>query len=130
MPNARFVYKLNHRNVRAKLGKREFPTAPLELVSIDFLVDLPVTAKHNLRILVINDHFTKYIQLYAVKDRTAPTAAKCVVDYSLKFGLPYKLFSDQDPSFESQLFQCVMKELGVKKLRTTAYHAPGADRYI
>ena len=108
---------------RAKLGKREFPIAPLELVSIDFLVDLPVTAKHNQHILVINDHFTKYIQLYAVKDRTAPTAAKCVVDYSLKFGLPYKLLSDQDPSFESLLFQCVMKELGVKKLRTTAYHA-------
>ena len=65
-------------------AKRKFPTAPLELVSIDFLVDLPVTAKHNQHILVINDHFTKYIQLYAVKDRTAPTAAKCVVDYSLK----------------------------------------------
>ena len=108
---------------RAKLGKREFPTAPLELVSIDFLVILPVTAKHNQHILVIDDHVTKYIQLYAVKDRTAPTATKCVVNYSLKFGLPYKLLSDQDPSFESQLFQCVMKELGVKKLRTTAYHA-------
>ena len=50
-------------------------------------------------------------------------AAKCVVNYSLKFGLPCKLLSDQDTSFESQLFQCVMKELGVKKLRMTAYHA-------
>ena len=108
---------------RARLGKREFPTAPLEPVSTDFLVDLPVTAKNNQHILVMNDHFTKYIKLYAAKDRTAPTAAKCVVDYSLKFGLPNKLLSDQDPSFESQLFQCVIKELGVKKLRTTAYHA-------
>ena len=56
-------------------------------------------------------------------DLTAPTAAKCVVDYSSLFGLPYKLLSDQDPCFESQLFQRVMKELGVKKFRTTAYNA-------
>eukprot|EP00493_Phyllostaurus_siculus_P007166 UN07240 len=40
----------------------------------------------------------------------------------MKFGLPYKLFSDQDPAFESELFQCLMKELAVNKLRTTSYN--------
>lgn len=107
---------------RGHMGLHKFPTTPLELISIDFLVDLPLTARGNCHILVINDQFSKLIQLYAVKDRTASTAAKCIVDYSLKFGLPYKLMSDQDPSSESDLFKYLMKELGVKKLRTTAYH--------
>ena len=71
----------------------------MERVSIDFLVELPITVRHNRHILVVNDHFTKYIQLHDLKDRTAPTAGKCVLDFSLKFGLPYKLFSDQDPAF-------------------------------
>ena len=107
---------------KAKMGMQAFPTAPLELVSIDFLVDLPITSRHNKHILVINDHFTKYIQLYPLKYRTAPSAAKCIVDFSLKFGLPYKLLSDQDPAYESALFMNIMKELGVKKLRTTSYN--------
>ena len=34
----------------------------------------------NCHLLVINDHFTK---LYPVKDRTAPTTAKCIVDFCL-----------------------------------------------
>ena len=49
----------------------------MELVSIDFLVELPVTARNN-RYMCINDHFTKFIQIYPVPDRTVKTAAKCV----------------------------------------------------
>ena len=85
-------------------------------------MDLPTTKRGNKHILVINDHFSKYMQLYAIKDRTALTAAKCVLDFSLKFGLPRKFFSDQDPAYESELFQCLMTLLGVNKLRTTNYH--------
>ena len=93
------------------------------MVSIDFIVELPITTGHNRHILVVNDHFTEYFQLYAVKDRTAPTAAKCGVDLGLKFGPPSKLFSDQDPALEIELFQFILKELGVNKLWTTTYHA-------
>ena len=32
-----------------------------------------------------------------------------------------KLLSDKDPSYEGHLFQCLMKNLGVKKLRTSGY---------
>ena len=50
---------------------------PIELVSIDFLVELPVTARNNRHIMCINDHFKKFIQIYPVSDCTAKTAAKC-----------------------------------------------------
>ena len=32
----------------------------------------------------------------------------------------------RDPAFESELFQLLMKMLGVKKLRTTGYYNPRA----
>ena len=50
-----------------KMGRRKRPTAPLESVSLDFLVDLLRTTKGNVHLLVINDHFTKLIKLYAIK---------------------------------------------------------------
>ena len=40
----------------------------------------------------------------------------------LKFGISWKHSSDQDPVFESELFQCLMSEWKIKKLRTTGYN--------
>ena len=98
------------------MGKCEFPTKPLEKISIDFLVELPITSKGNIHILVVNDVFSKYIQLYAVKDRLSKTAAKCLADYCLRFGILAKLLSDQNPAIESELFQNLAIELGLKKV--------------
>ena len=100
------------------MGIREFPNAPLELVSLDYLVNLPMTSSKHVHILSISDHFSKFCQFYPVRDRKAGTAAKCVFHYMLKFGIPLKLFSDRDPSFESSLFQELLRMLGVNKLRT------------
>ena len=72
--------------------------------------------------MCINDHFTKFIQIYPVSDRTAKTAAKCVFDFFLKFAISFKLYSDRDPAFEAELFQILMGLFGVKKLRTAGYN--------
>ena len=100
---------------------REFPCAPMESVSIDLLVELSVTARNNRHIMCINDHFTKFIQIYPVSDRTAKTAAKCVFDFFLKFRISLTLYSGRDPAFEAELVQILMELFGVKKLRTTGY---------
>ena len=61
--------------------------------------------------MVSNDHFSKFIQIYPVQDRTAKTAAVLLVDYILKFGVPIKLYTDQYPSYESEF---VAKKMGVQ----------------
>ena len=103
-------------------GNKIISKSPMELVAVDFLVDLPITHRGNRHILSINDQFFKFTQLYAVPDRTAATSAKCVFDYFLEFGIAKKLYSDRDPVFESELFQLLMKMFGVKKLRATGYN--------
>ena len=90
----------------------EFLCAPKELVSIDFLVELPVTARNNSHIMCIKDRFTKFIQIYPVSDRTAKTAAKCAFDFFLKFSISLKLYSDRDPAFEAELFQILVELFG------------------
>ena len=56
---------------RGKVGVRDWPYKPLDLISIDYLTELPVSNKGNRSILVINDQFSNYIQIYPVKDQTA-----------------------------------------------------------
>ena len=53
----------------------------MDLVSIDFLIDLPITHRGDRHILSINEQFSKLAQLYTVPDHTAATSAKCVFDY-------------------------------------------------
>ena len=103
------------------MGKREWPTKPLDCISIDFLVDLPTTKQGHNHVMVVNDMFSKHVKLYPIKDRKAPTAAKCIFDYSLNFGIPLKILSDRDPAYGSELFQSLMKLFGVKKSRTSGY---------
>ena len=106
------------------MGLRCWPSKPLDFISIDFLADLPPTApttRGNRHILVVNDHFSKLIKLYPIKNRLAETAAKCLRDYFLEYGIPGKLLSDQDPAYESKLFSELMKILEVNKLRTSGY---------
>ena len=95
--------KLQHQNP-GRMGVREFLCAPMELVLVDFLVELPVMSCNN-RHMCINDHFTKFIQIYPVLNRTAKTAAKCVFDFFLKFGISLKLYSDRDSALRQNYFK-------------------------
>ena len=63
----------------------------------------------------------KFIKSYPVKDHTAPTTAKCVVDFCLAFGKPCRLYLDMDPACQAQLFQEIMKGLRVHKVHMCGY---------
>ena len=108
---------------KCTLGKRLFPKQPLDLISIDFIAELPISNSKNKHILTIVDNFTKHLKVYAVPDRTCKTAAKCIYDYILTYGIPLRFYSDHDPAYEAELFQELMKLLGVKKLQATGYNA-------
>lgn len=77
---------------------------PLEVITIDYMLELPKAPAEYNHILVVKGHFSKFIKLYVVKDRMAKIAAKYVTDYFLDYVISLKLLSDQDPSYESELF--------------------------
>ena len=74
-------------------------------------------------VLVMQDHFSKHVVAYVVKDQKARTAAEAL--RSRYFGLfraPAYLLSDKGKSFTAMVVEDLCTLYGVKKLRTSSYH--------
>ena len=83
------------------------------------LTELPITAQGNRYVLVIMDYFTRYVNLFPLKDQRATTVAKCVFeDYIRQHGIPESIHTDQGRKFESDLIKHLCSSLGIEKTRT------------
>jgi hypothetical protein len=72
---------------------------------------------------VIIDHFSKFVEAIAVKDFTALTTAKFIINQIIcRYGTPSSICSDLGVNFEADLFKYLCEMLKIKKLRSTAYH--------
>ena len=102
-------------------------TEPMDLVHID-LVGMEVIVKTKKKpvvqkILVVTDHFSRFVQAYKVKDKRAITIAKCLYDnYFRHYGFPRHLLSDQGTEFCNAILNEMCIYLNIKKLRTLPYH--------
>ena len=103
-------------------------SGPGELLHVDFTsIEETVPLKEEpviCNVLVLQDHFSKYIVAYVVKDETARTAAKTLRNgYFGLFGVPAYLISDQGKAFTGHIITHLCELYGVQKLRTLPYHA-------
>lgn len=94
------------------------------------ILELPVTSKGNRYVLVVEDYFTKFVNLYALPNQTAQSVARCLfADYVLVHGVPEVVHSDQGRQFEAEIVQRLCQLLGIKKTRTAPYN-PKSDRMV
>lgn len=97
---------------------------PWEMIGVDVL-KVPILCCGNYYILVMQDYFTKWPVAVPMKDETAETIIKILIDTFSIYGIPTYLHSDQGPSFESTLLKRTCQAFGIQKTRTTAYHPQG-----
>ncbi len=71
------------------------PTRPFEVVTSDIMGPIrPSSASGNRYILVVCDHFTKWVEIYAIKTMNALNVAKCLTEYCCRYGIFETLLTD------------------------------------
>ena len=103
-------------------------SGPGDLLHVDFTsIEETVPLKEDpviRNVLVLQDHFSKYVVAYVVKDQTACTATETLRNgYFGLFGAPAYLVSDQGKAFMGHIITHLCELYGVQKLRTSPYHA-------
>ena len=95
---------------------------PWERLGIDITGPHPTSAKGNVYILTVIDHFTKWIELFPLRNQEATTVAKTLFERVIcVHGCPIQILSDQGANFESNLFHELCRLMAIDKVRTSAY---------
>jgi len=95
---------------------------PLELITTDIMGPCETTNEKNKYILIIIDHFTKWMELYPMKTMEADETAKKIAAFTCRHGTPVRILSDQGRNFQSDLMSEVYEVLDIEKSRTTPYN--------
>lgn len=105
----------------------------MEKVHLDFLGPLPHTEAGNEYILMMVDSFTKWVECVPLPSQTAEvTARAAIMEFFVRFGYPFEIFTEQGRNFESELFRKICSLLQIHKSRTTPYRPSGngqVERY-
>ena len=116
------------RNPEGRLRpKAMLPTgSPGEVIAMDFFGPLPITNRKNRFILVIIDHFTRWVLVEPLRDAKAYSVTKTIIDRWIPtHGLPRIILSDNGPHFRSKTTTQLCEKLGIRNIFSTPYHPQG-----
>ncbi len=98
------------------------PTQPWDVVSID-LLQLPKSHQGSQFLLVCLDHFSRYVVLAPLKNKTTTAIAHALVTHLIcQYTTPRVLLSDNGTEFRNQLLSEICSLYGIKQTFTVAYH--------
>ena len=110
------------RHVAAPIGKFSDTDGRFEHVHLDIVGPLPGSLGFKYCVTAV-DRFTRWPEAIPVTDIEAATVARAFISvWIARFGVPAKITTDQGRQFESKLFEELSQIMGMKHLRTTAYH--------
>ena len=95
---------------------------PWEEISIDTLTFSSPDADFCRYMIVIVDSFTRYTEMFPVKDTTAETVVQCLLRIYSRYGSPTTIRCDGGPQFRSDLIKQFHALTQVKILQVIPYH--------
>jgi hypothetical protein len=102
------------------------PIRPNQLVTTDLAGPFIRSTKGNKYFMVMMDHFTKYLQIYPLRNITAESVAKKIVkSWCCIFGIPETILSDGGTQYQSKLIDLIYDYFDIKRLKTTPFHPAG-----
>ena len=104
------------------------PDRRFQQVTMDFIVQLPMTRNGHDAIIVVVDKLSKKAHyIPTTSNVTAPQVAKLIFEHVVRHhGVPESIVSDRDSKFTSLFWQSLWGLLGTKLAMSTAYH-PESD---
>ena len=109
---------------KPKIGQLE-SNNPLDLLCLDFTkIDPSKTGKEN--VLVMTDAFSKFSVAVVTPNQKALTVAKALVEkWFHMYGIPSRIHSDQERSFDNEVIQSLCKLYGAQQSLTCPYNPRG-----
>jgi len=83
---------------------------PMDRIALDIIGPLPRSKRNNQYILVIGDHFSRWMEAYPLPNQMAEKVAdKLVNEFIARFGVPLEVHTDQGSKiFSKKCVHCLM----------------------
>ena len=94
---------------------------PMARINIDEIGPLVPDDDGNLHILVVIDCFTRFVELYPVKNTGAGEVSKKLIDFIGRYGAPRHIMSDKGTAFVNDTIRSLVELTGSQMLYSIAY---------
>lgn len=95
---------------------------PFHTVCMDTAGPFPEDSQGNKYIICFVCSFTRHVELVAIKDLTAETAAKAMLTVFARYGAPARLHHDGGTQLTNKIISSFLKLVGVKESLSVPYH--------
>ena len=117
-----FCQKMSY--VKTSIHTHPFTVAayhPMERMALDSIGPLEPSADGYQYILVLIDCFTRWVELYALKDLTAIATAKVLLQHFGRFGNASQIIHDNGSQFENETIEEIIRLTGIEAIPILAY---------
>jgi len=96
---------------------------PWDMLAMDFMGPLPTTKNGNTQLLVVVDHYSKWVECFPLRDGRAFKICRILEnEIFLTWGTPKSILTDNGSNFRSKVLRDFLEAWNVKHKVTSTYH--------